>query len=88
VHAGLKRRALPWSRQLAGLFLDRVFEPPQVLRATAYVMGDLPSAANFCRRVGFTDEGVRRNAIVKGGRILDCIVLGLLRSEWLERRGA
>lgn len=85
VHAALLRKALPHSRELGRLFLDRVFADPQVLRATAHVIGSLTSAVNYCLRLGFQIEGVRRDACVQKTRVLPIVTLGLLRREWLER---
>jgi hypothetical protein len=75
VHAGLLRHAVRHSRALAQAFIAEQFADPELLRLTAYVIGDLPSAANWCRRLGFVDEGARRNAVVKSGKVLDVHVL-------------
>ncbi|WP_398457425.1 hypothetical protein [Sphingomonas albertensis] len=80
VHAALLRPAIRHGRDLGRMFLASVFADPEVLRATAYVLGTLPSAANYCRRLGFVDEGVRRSACMVGGVPTDIVVLGLLRS--------
>lgn len=86
VHAAIKRPALRYARGLGELFLDRVFADPDVMRVTANVISDLRTAANYCRRLGFRDEGCRRNAVVKNGTALDCIVLGMTRIDWIGRR--
>lgn len=82
VHAALLKPAVRHGRDLGRLFLDTVFADPVVMRATAYVLGTLPSAANYCRRLGFADEGVRRSACLVGGAPTDIIVLGLLRDDY------
>ncbi|WP_380778079.1 GNAT family N-acetyltransferase [Sphingomonas sp. R86520] len=84
VHAAMLRPAIPHGRALGRLFLDTVFATPDVLRATAYVLGSLPSAANYCRRLGFVDEGVRRSACMVGGVPTDIVVLGLVRGALLS----
>jgi RimJ/RimL family protein N-acetyltransferase len=84
VHAALLRAAIPHGRALGRLFLETVFADPDVLRATAYVLGTLPSAANYCRRLGFADEGVRRSACLVGGMPTDIVVLGLVRCAFLS----
>ncbi len=80
VHAALLRPAIRHGRDLGRMFLTFVFADPEVLRATAYVLGTLPSAANYCRRLGFVDEGARRSACMVGGVPTDIVVLGLLRN--------
>lgn len=82
VHAALLRRALPHSRALGRMFLDQLFRRPELQRVTAHVLGDLLTAANYCRRLGFVDEGARRNAVVKEGRVLPVLTLGMTRSDW------
>jgi hypothetical protein len=79
VHAALLRPATCYGRDLGRLFLASVFANPDVMRATAYVLGTLPSAANYCRRLGFVDEGARRSACMVGGEPTDIIALGLVR---------
>lgn len=83
VHAALLRPALPHARDLGRLFLAQVFRDSGVMRVTAYVLGTLPSAANYCRKLGLVDEGVRRSATMVGGKATDVLVLGLVRSEAL-----
>lgn len=81
VHAALLREALPHSRELGRLFLDRVFSDEGILRATAHTLGSLKTAVNYCRKLGFVHEGERRNASIQNGRLLPVITLGLLRED-------
>jgi hypothetical protein len=86
VHVALLREALPHSRKLAGLFLDRVFTDPKVTRATAHAIGSLKSAVNFGKKLGFEVEGIRRDACYQNNRLLPVVTLGLLREDWRRRR--
>jgi RimJ/RimL family protein N-acetyltransferase len=70
---------LPYSRDLARLYLSCIFEDDEIERVTAYVLGTLPSAANFCRRLGFEYEGARRNACRVDGVLTDVLIYGLTR---------
>lgn len=83
VHGAVLPVALRHGRALGRLFLDRVFADPDVMRCTAYVLGSLPSAANWVRKLGFTDEGRRREACRVDGVACDVLVLGVTRGEWL-----
>ena len=81
LHALLRRDALPWSRQLGRACLAWAFSKP-IDRVTAWVIGSLREAMNYCRKLGFTLEGVRRNACKQNGKPYDVFMLGLLRAEW------
>lgn len=82
VHALLRRSALRESRQLGRMCIDKIFENTEIHRVTAYVIQGLKTAYNYCIRLGFVDEGMRRNACMKGGKLLGVHVLGLTRSDW------
>jgi hypothetical protein len=81
VHAALLRSATGHGRTLGQLFLDRLWRDPELMRITAPVLSTLPSAANYCRRLGFKDEGVKRRACKVDGQPADVIYLGLLRQR-------
>lgn len=82
VHALLTRRALPHSRALGRLCLARAFADPVIERVTAYVIEGLATARNYCLKLGFQVEGLRRNACRQNGRLLGVHVLGITRNEW------
>lgn len=77
-HVALLPHAVREARALAKLFIARELERPELQRITAKVMATLPSAANFCRKLGFVDEGVMRAACRIDGAPVDVLVLGLL----------
>ena len=79
VHAALLRSATRYGREFGRMFLDNLWRDPELMRVTAPVISTLPSAANYCRRLGFQDEGVRRSAVRVGGVPADVVYLGLLR---------
>lgn len=81
VHVGILRPGLSRARELSLLFLGHLFSDPQTMRATAYVLGTLPTAANFCRKLGFKDEGRRRDACAVAGNPCDIIILGMTRAD-------
>jgi hypothetical protein len=82
VHALLLPQALKHSRDLGAACLHWVFNDPAVQRVTAYVSSARPSTINFCRRLGFVQEGVRRHAETRAGQPHDVHVLGITRREW------
>jgi len=85
LHALLHRKAVYRSRELTRLLTDWAFSHP-IERVTAYIIEGLESAFNFCRKIGFTYEGTRRNACRQGGVLKDVYVLGMTRAEWSETR--
>ena len=82
VHALLTRRALAFSRRLGRMCLDYVFSDAGIQRVTAYVIEGLTSAKNYCLKLGFKDEGFRRNVCMKAGKLLGVHVLGMTRKDW------
>lgn len=84
-HVAILREHVRHSRALAALFLSRCFEDEEVGRVTAYVMDTLPSAANFCRKLGFADEGRRHHAWRRDDEWRDVLILGLTRQDWVLR---
>lgn len=86
-HVALYRSGTRHGRRLAAVFLARAFADPAVLRVSAPVLASLPSSANFCRRLGFVQEGLKRSACLRDGVPTDIIMFGLTREEWLAGSG-
>lgn len=84
LHALLKRSSVKHSRGLALAFLNWAFAKP-IHRVTAYIIEGLNSVVNFCLKLGFVIEGVRRNACVQNGAIKNVYCLGMLREEWSKK---
>jgi RimJ/RimL family protein N-acetyltransferase len=85
-HAALEPAAIRFGRDFARLFMARMFDDPRLERITAYVMGTLPSAVNFCKKLGLKEEGRRRNACMIGGTPCDVLIYGIIRSEFFTSR--
>ena len=81
VHAALARWAIRHGRTLGAMFLDQLWEDLDLLRITAPVLATLPSAVNWCVKLGFEREGVKRSACRIDGEPVDVVYLGMLRSE-------
>lgn len=81
LHALLKKKSIRHSRELGRKFLEWAFSHP-ILRVTAYIIEGLEAAKNYCIKLGFKEEGCRRNACVKNGIAKDVYILGLIREEW------
>ncbi len=81
VHAALAKWATRYGRDLGRMFLDVLWQEPDLMRVTAPVLSTLPSAANYCRRLGFRDEGVKRAACRIDGAVVNVVMLGMVREE-------
>ena len=81
LHSLLHRDALKHSRELGRQVIEWSFDH-DIQRITAYVIDGLHKAANYCRRLGFVDEGRRRHACMKNGHPTDVLILGLTRQDW------
>lgn len=81
LHALLKKQSLPVSRQLGRECLGWAFEKP-IARVTAYVIDGLDTAKNYCLKLGFKNEGYRRDACSKNGVLKGVHVLGMTRADW------
>lgn len=80
-HALLTKQALKHSRKLGGMFLDWAFNQG-VMRVTAHIYDYLDTAKNYCLKLGFRLEGLRRNAAKKNGKAVGVYMLGITNQEW------
>jgi len=82
VHALLWPSALPYARKLGLLFVEQMFADLRVSRLTAQVMSSIPTAVNYCQKIGFKREGYKPDACLKDGKLIGVHILGLTRSDW------
>jgi diamine N-acetyltransferase len=68
--------------------LDFGFDELRLERVWLDVYADNPDARRLYERVGFVHEATLRHGIYRAGRHEDVHRLGILRSEWAERRAA
>lgn len=85
-HIAILPGAMRHGRALAREFTALMFESTTIMRITAQVLSPLLTAANFCRKLGFVDEGHRRHVCKRGDEVLDVIILGLTREDWEAAR--
>jgi hypothetical protein len=76
MHACLMKWATPHSRSLAQMAINWVWARGPI-RITVPVVAR--STVNFCKRLGFEIEGVRRNGAMIDGTLHDVTFLGLLK---------
>ncbi|MEU0671780.1 GNAT family protein [Streptomyces sp. NPDC006172] len=64
------------------LIVGHAFEQLGLHRVQLELYGDNARARRVYEKVGFTLEGVRREAAFRGGRWVDEVLMGLLDQEW------
>ncbi|HYG60211.1 MAG TPA: GNAT family protein [Symbiobacteriaceae bacterium] len=67
------------------LILRQAFGPMKLHRVELNVFDFNERAIRCYERVGFTREGIRREALCRDGRYHDILVMGILREEFLAR---
>jgi hypothetical protein len=82
LHAMLSKRALPHSREFGQLCLVWAFAHKHIHRVTAYIIDGMQSAKNYCMKLGFKNEGTRRDACMKNGQLVGVHILGMTRQDW------
>lgn len=82
IHALLLKQALIHSREFGKMIIDSVFANKDVMRITANVLQGLESAKNYCLKLGFKLEGIKRSVCLIKGKPTDLYILGLLRQDW------
>lgn len=68
--------------------LDHAFNEAGLEKLNCEVLASNPTVVKLHRRFGFTQEGVRRQNILKDGERMDVVLLGITRDEWLAQRPA
>lgn len=82
IHAMLTKRALLHSREFGKLCLLWAFAHRHIQRVTAYIIDGLDTAKNYCMKLGFKNEGMRRDACMKNGSLVGVHILGMTRQDW------
>ncbi|UQN14773.1 GNAT family N-acetyltransferase [Gulosibacter sp. ACHW.36C] len=69
-------------RRACEAFIAHAFGPLERLRVELQIAADNERSCGLAERLGFTEEGTRRSAMVVGDRRHDLVWYGLLASEW------
>ena len=62
------------------------FDVVGVRKLCGQVLANNPNPLTMQRKIGFVDEGVLRQQVVRDGDNVDLILFGMLYEEWLQRR--
>ena len=75
-HVCLSKLAIPYGRQFGSMVIEWIWKQGAI-RITVPTIKT--STVNFCKRLGFDVEGVRRNGAMIDGTLHDVTFLGLLK---------
>jgi RimJ/RimL family protein N-acetyltransferase len=62
--------------------LDYAFRIRGLNKVTAHYFAKNPASGRVLEKIGLRNEGVFRQHVKKWGEFLDCVMYGVLRSEW------
>lgn len=82
MHALLLKAYRLNSRDLGKLCADYVFNKYPLDRITAPVIEGNEGARNYCQKIGFKQEGFKRDACIQNGMLKGIYIMGLTRSDW------
>lgn len=69
-------------RRACEALIDHAFGALGLERLELYIIAENERSRGLAQRLGFTDDGTRRSAMVVGDRRFDVVTYGLLRGEW------
>jgi ribosomal-protein-serine acetyltransferase len=84
IDAGVEGRGLASGAMT--ILLDQAFGPLGLARVTIHTEAANERSRALAARLGFTEEGLHRQAIVIGGQRRDEVIYGLLADEWRAHR--
>jgi len=71
------------AKQASRLVLDWIFANTECIKLVTHVPEDNPLALRYAKKAGLIVEGNNRKSIMKKGRLLDQIQLGITKEEYL-----
>lgn len=81
-HSRILKKNTLQSRELCKLLFRWVFSHAGVIRLTGYVREGFESMRNHCLRMGFQQEGFRRDALLVSGEPKGIYIMGITRNDW------
>lgn len=81
-HALIKQAFIKESRELGHEFLSWAFSIDGVQRVSANIREGLGSVRNYCLKLGFKQEGFKRQALMHCGRVEGIYMMGITKQYW------
>jgi len=63
------------------LFLGFVFNALNFVRVSAVCLLDNRLAINFIKKIGFKEEGIRRNSVIYNGKARNALTFGIIKDD-------
>lgn len=79
-------RGQGFATEFFGYILDYLFNQWGLHRVELVTLHDNAPAISLYKKLGFIDEGQRRDSIFRNGRYQNLIAMGLLDTEWRKAR--
>lgn len=79
-HSLLLKKGIICSRKLLKLFMNYCFNE-NIERMTTFIPANLKTVINYCLKMGWSIEGIKRKAIIKNNKLEDVVMMGILRKE-------
>jgi len=76
-----------YATEAAGALVDFGFSELGLSRIYAHVLEGNEASCRVLDKLGMINEGIRRQHVRKGKKLVDVVLFGMLRDEWLERQG-
>lgn len=71
-------------RHVIKAIMEHMFREFPLNRITGHVPDIYFATTRLLKRLGFKQEGVKREAVLMGGRWVDIVIMGILRSEVID----
>jgi RimJ/RimL family protein N-acetyltransferase len=75
-----------YATEAAGALVDFGFAELGLSRIYAHVLAGNAASCRVLEKLGMIDEGVRRQHVRKGRKLVDVMLYGMLRGEWQDRQ--
>lgn len=86
IHSLLLDSALKHSRTICSTVIGILFNSnPTLQRITAPIISNLQTVVNYCTKIGFTIEGIRRDAVSQNNVLRSIVIMGITRSDFINK---
>ena len=75
-----------YATEAAGALLDFGFAELGLSRVYAHVLEGNAASCRVLEKLGMINEGIRRQHVRKGKKLLDVVLFGMLHDEWQQHR--
>ncbi len=83
LHSLLFKDSIKYSRQLGKMIIDKSFnDNNKIQRITVLIIDGLNTAKNYCEKLGFKLEGIKRNSYLKNKEYKDVFIYGITKKDW------